>query len=92
MFWYWTGSGDRGGGRGDIVGSDFYDIPTRAKWHNGSMGLAGEAAHAATPRHRHRLSGRICCRGCGQCEERSERAGPVGGDDRELAVHSGTRR
>ncbi|WP_018584424.1 FAD-dependent monooxygenase [Salinispora arenicola] len=33
----------------DIVGSNSYDIPTTPKWHNGSMVLAGDAAHAASP-------------------------------------------
>lgn len=33
----------------DIVGSASYDIPTTPKWHNGSMVLAGDAAHAASP-------------------------------------------
>ncbi len=32
-----------------IVGSNSYDIPTTPKWHNGSMVLAGDAAHAASP-------------------------------------------
>lgn len=33
----------------DIVGGNSYDIPTTPKWHNGSMVLAGDAAHAASP-------------------------------------------
>lgn len=33
----------------DIVGSNSYDIPTTPKWHHGSMVLAGDAAHAASP-------------------------------------------
>ncbi|GIM81722.1 hypothetical protein Sar04_03580 [Salinispora arenicola] len=33
----------------DIVGSNSYDIPTTPKWHNGTMVLAGDAAHAASP-------------------------------------------
>jgi 2-polyprenyl-6-methoxyphenol hydroxylase-like FAD-dependent oxidoreductase len=33
----------------DVVGGDSYDIPTTPHWHNTSMVLVGDAAHATTP-------------------------------------------
>lgn len=33
----------------EIVGSNSYDIPTTPRWHNGSMVVIGDAAHAASP-------------------------------------------
>ncbi|MEW2386301.1 FAD-dependent oxidoreductase [Micromonospora sp. NPDC047707] len=33
----------------DVVGGDSYDIPTTRRWHNGSMVVVGDAAHAASP-------------------------------------------
>ncbi|GGN20350.1 2-polyprenyl-6-methoxyphenol hydroxylase-like FAD-dependent oxidoreductase [Actinoplanes campanulatus] len=33
----------------DVTGGDSYDVPTTPIWHRGSMVLAGDAAHAASP-------------------------------------------
>ncbi|WP_033338320.1 FAD-dependent monooxygenase [Catenuloplanes japonicus] len=32
-----------------VVGGDSYDIPTTPRWHDGTMVLTGDAAHAASP-------------------------------------------
>ncbi|GLW29147.1 FAD-dependent monooxygenase [Actinoplanes regularis] len=33
----------------EVTGGDSYDVPTTPIWHRGSMVLAGDAAHAASP-------------------------------------------